>query len=67
MVVPLVVRLTVEGGVMVEFVVALTGKGGVVRARARADGRARRKARLGRMSFIVTVLKVVRLRKVVKK
>ena len=56
--VPLVVKLTVEGeGAMVALVVALTG--GMVRARA--EGRVRRKVRACRLGFIVRVLiKVVR-------
>lgn len=62
--VPLVVRLTLEGGVMVALVVTLTGKRRV--ARVRADGRVSRKVRVCRPSFIVTVLRVVRLLKLVK-
>ena len=56
--VPLVVRLTVEGGTMVALDV-LVGEGGVVRARA--DGVVRRKARVCRVSLIVAVLEAVRL------
>lgn len=59
-VVTLVVMLTV-GGVVVTLVVMLT-VGGTVRARA--HGRVMEKARAGRVSFIVVVLRVVRLLKV---
>lgn len=45
--------------------VTLTGKSGVVMPRA--EGRVRKKARVWRLSFIVTMLKVVGLRKVVVK
>ena len=41
---------------MLPSVVALTGYGGVVRARA--DGRARREAKICRLGFMVTVLRV---------
>ena len=60
----LVVRLEVDGGVIVATVVVLTGESGVVRARA--GGRARRKVRVRGVNFIVTVPKVVRLSEVMK-
>lgn len=72
--VPFVVKLTVEGGVVVTLVVMLTVGGVVVTlvvmltvggtVRARAHGRVMKKARAGRVSFIVVMLRVVRLLKV---
>lgn len=64
--VPFVVKLIDEGGgVMVPLVVTLIGKGGV--ARARADGRMmKKKVKVCRLNFIVTVVKVVKWLKVVK-
>lgn len=53
-----------DGGVIVATVVVLTGERGVVRARA--GGRARTKVRVRRVSFIVTVPRVVRLSEVMK-
>ena len=62
--VPFVVMLTMGGDVIVTLVVALTGYGGV--ARARADGRVSKKARVFRVTFIVAVLMVVMFLEVVK-
>lgn len=56
--VPLVVELRMGGGVVVALVVGLTGEGVV--GKVRAEGRVRKKARVCRVSFIVTVVKFVR-------
>ena len=56
--VPLVVKLTVEGEVMVALVVTLVGNGGT--ARARAEGRVMNRVRACRVSFILTVVKNVK-------
>ena len=57
--VALVVRLRVGGEGMVVLVVALVGKGG--RARARAEGRVRRKVGGWRGDFILRVVEVVKV------